>query len=432
MKNLLLVIVIYIIFNSINLKAQNPEWIVYTYDSVGLNNDNNYVFDIWISPNNNKWVSGFNRFLIFNNQSWHIISGPYYNDIFFRGEDTVYLAGDYPKMFTPTDTLLLNTEEDTVVTNFGDTITKPKYTCWALGWKDGNLWLGTRRGLVKYDGSSFTEYDSLDPFLQATSVWFLKIDSKNNLWIGTDSGIVKYDGVNFTNWTVGNSPLPGVRIHSLVIDKFDNIWLTMGDMVGQTHEDHHPEIVKFDGTNWAVYDSLNVPVLPKYGIATGVCIDSSNVKWITTSSGLYKFDDTTWTHFDTTNSGLPSNIAGECECDRDGNVWIATVDGLAVYREGGVILSGVGQYQGFSPMTIFFPNPAEKSGKIHFELLRPERVDIVLYTNEGKLVKTILNEYIATGEQTVNFSTSDLPPGTYFYKFKAGNRIETKKFVVVR
>lgn len=433
MKNLLVIIVIYIIFNTFSLKAQNPEWIVYNADSMGLTDwTTQDISYIWLSPNHNKWLIAYNESVIFNNYSWKILNIFFNYDILFRGEDTVYLAGGNPVMFTPTDTLYLSIEEDTVITIHGDTITVSKYRCWALGWYDDCLWLGTRRGLVKYDGSSFTEYTPLNSGMHTYSIWGFANDSKNNLWMRTDTGIVKYDGTNFTNWTFENSPLPGKRVGSLTIDKFDNIWLTMSDRQGQTYEDNHPEIVKFDGTNWTIYDSSNVPALNFFGYANRMCIDSGNVKWIPTSHGIFKFDDTTWTHFDTTNSGLPSNSATECECDRDGNIWIATSDGLAVYREGGVILSGVEQDKGFSPMTIFYPNPSEKSGKIQFELVSPERVEIVLYTSEGKPVTTILNEYIATGEQTINFSTSDLQPGTYFYKFKASNRIETKKFVVVR
>ncbi|MFQ6066176.1 MAG: two-component regulator propeller domain-containing protein, partial [bacterium] len=55
-----------------------------------------------------------------------------------------------------------------------------------------------------------------------------------------------------------------------------------------------------------------------------------------------KFDGETWTVYDTDNSGLPYDSVYALAIDQQGNKWIGTDGGgLAVYREGGVILTGV-------------------------------------------------------------------------------------------
>ena len=52
-----------------------------------------------------------------------------------------------------------------------------------------------------------------------------------------------------------------------------------------------------------------------------------------------RFDGENWTPFTAEDSGLPSNNILQIMVDAHGNKWIATRDaGLAVYREGGVIL----------------------------------------------------------------------------------------------
>ena len=65
--------------------------------------------------------------------------------------------------------------------------------------------------------------------------------------------------------------------------------------------------------------------------------------------GLAQFDGVTWTVYDSGNSGLPDNRVECLVIDVRGNVWIGTSGsiwtggggaGLAVYREGGVILPG--------------------------------------------------------------------------------------------
>ena len=61
-----------------------------------------------------------------------------------------------------------------------------------------------------------------------------------------------------------------------------------------------------------------------------------------TEGGLAKFDEENWTVYDTANSDLPDNWIWGLAIDDQGNIWIGTLGGgLAVYREGGVILTGV-------------------------------------------------------------------------------------------
>jgi ligand-binding sensor domain-containing protein len=50
-----------------------------------------------------------------------------------------------------------------------------------------------------------------------------------------------------------------------------------------------------------------------------------------------------WTVYNASNSGLPYNYIRAIAIDGQGNKWIGTLGGLAVYREGGVILPVEGE-----------------------------------------------------------------------------------------
>jgi hypothetical protein len=54
--------------------------------------------------------------------------------------------------------------------------------------KNGNVWIGTLGGLLKYDGSQFTLFNERDG-LQDNSITELYCDD-NGLWVGTDNGLV--------------------------------------------------------------------------------------------------------------------------------------------------------------------------------------------------------------------------------------------------
>src|SRR5690554_808679 len=63
-----------------------------------------------------------------------------------------------------------------------------------------------------------------------------------------------------------------------------------------------------------------------------ISIDNEDNKWIGTwQNGLMKFDDTHWTNFTTTNSGLPNDKINCVVNDHDGHVWIGTPSGLTKF-----------------------------------------------------------------------------------------------------
>ena len=135
-------------------------------------------------------------------------------------------------------------------------------------------------------------------------------------------------------WTVyntENSGLPDNYLTSaLAIDAQGNIWIGARSR----------GLAKFDRENWTVYNTDNSG-LP-HDRVVALAFDAQENLWIGTADGLAKFDGETWAVYDTGNSGLPDNRVDALAIDRQGNIWISThMRGLVVYREGGVILTGV-------------------------------------------------------------------------------------------
>ena len=126
------------------------------------------------------------------------------------------------------------------------------------------------------------------------------MDAQGHLWIGTypadgsvASGLAQFDGEHWTVYTTENSGLQGNDIRALACDVQGNLW------IGTRRDYRH-------------------------------------------SGGLAKFDGQYWTVYTTENSGLPSNEVNELTFDAQGNLWIGTLGGgVAVYREGGVMLPDV-------------------------------------------------------------------------------------------
>ena len=66
--------------------------------------------------------------------------------------------------------------------------------------KEGNLWIGAKDGLIKYDGQSFTLFNKKNSGYTAKTVNVLYY-ANDMLWVGSKDGIFSFDGTNWNAYT---------------------------------------------------------------------------------------------------------------------------------------------------------------------------------------------------------------------------------------
>jgi len=113
------------------------------------------------------------------------------------------------------------------------------------------------------------------------------------VWFGTQGGIIKFDGTTWTTYNTSNSGLTGDIITSIAIDNAGNIWCAPYGPL---------KICKFDSSKWTVYNS---------GIGysiRNIAVDKAGNIWFGSGgSGVIKYDGNTWILYNTANSGLANN-----------------------------------------------------------------------------------------------------------------------------
>ena len=84
-----------------------------------------------------------------------------------------------------------------------------------------------------------------------------------------------------------------------------------------------------------------------------------------------------------------------------------------------------------------YPNPFNPVTTIRFSIKDPGKVTLKVYSIDGKLVKTLVNNEVAQGEYQVrwdgkNDNNVPVPSGTYLYKIEAPNYSKTLKALLIK
>ena len=73
--------------------------------------------------------------------------------------------------------------------------------------RDGYLWIGTPRGLVRFDGRTFSIFDHVNtPEMVNDDCRTLAEDAEGNVWIGTKQGVIRKTGNQFKRFTNQDAP----------------------------------------------------------------------------------------------------------------------------------------------------------------------------------------------------------------------------------
>jgi hypothetical protein len=79
-----------------------------------------------------------------------------------------------------------------------------------------------------------------------------------------------------------------------------------------------------------------------------------------------------------------------------------------------------------------YPNPFNPSTNINYQLPQDGNVNISIFDNSGKEVKSLISEYKPAGYYTINFNAFSLSSGIYFYRILSGDFIAVKKMMLVK
>jgi len=119
----------------------------------------------------------------------------------------------------------------------------------------------------------------------------------------------------------------------------------------------------------------------------------------------------------------------------DISIWVVTAGGLAELEPGETIDPYTGNSnfrddRGNSELLRNYPNPADQSTTIDFNLFDTHSINLSVYDIHGRLIQTIIDTEMGAGTYQTVLNTSDLEAGVYIYSLKT-NASQASKLLMV-
>lgn len=240
-----------------------------------------------------------------------------------------------------------------------------------------NIWIGTYGDGINFisNRNSIFEVWDYSPLpniknnLSHKTAWGICVDENDKLWIGTDGGgIDVFDkGLKIASYNKENSKLSDNAILTAFKDSYNNLWfgtfsgganiLKKGDkniapfyphqVTGDIRcfaEDNKKNIWMGGANGIYIYDIKGKKVTHltqkqdklRETFIRSIIFDNKNQIWIGSfGEGLSIYDSemNLINYFDTP-KGFPSNMINQIYRDKRNNIWVATGDGLVLFKEG--------------------------------------------------------------------------------------------------
>jgi ligand-binding sensor domain-containing protein len=189
--------------------------------------------------------------------------------------------------------------------------------------KSGFLWLGTNRGLFRFDGKNYLQFTVKDS-LPDNQVTAIAQDSAGRIWTGHKNGKLAYQTGKIFQEFEPDEGSATQAVSDILFDRKGVLWFsTLNDGLYYFRNDRLYRLDDLEG----------MPDLFVYDIQE----DDSGRIWAGTDGGVAicsMFRDSINITTLNSKSGLPDNIVKKIRIDEDQTIWLATEDaGIIRYSE---------------------------------------------------------------------------------------------------
>lgn len=302
------------VWNSKNSKLPNNQNDYISVDKKGL---------IWLIVDDGLVTFDGDNFEVVEIDNADLIKNFYYKNVVTDHTNTKWLNG-YGEIYSYND--LSWTKHDSIKTGVSSTFNILQND------KTKELFFCSNKGLAIYKQGVWSHINAKNTvILPSDRVTFAQRDSSNRLWIGTFEGSAMIDenGVS-VNFEKGDSVLKGKCVTSMAEDENGNLYFGLYEFKPKDKKNRNEGIAicYSDGTIKQLTSGNSG--LPNNDVSEILYDKTEKVLWISSSkAGLTRYDlKDNWENYHNLNSEIPTSYISTMSFDLDGNLLLATRQGL--------------------------------------------------------------------------------------------------------
>jgi ligand-binding sensor domain-containing protein/serine phosphatase RsbU (regulator of sigma subunit) len=314
---------------SIAADEQNQKWIgtnngLSVYDGKNYTNytteeglTHNRIFKVFFDSKGNTWLGTGKGITFYDGKSFtafdqhSILSSTPIVDVFEDDKGRMWFSTITNGVFVYDGEIFHNySTENGLVNDYVHTVSQQG---------ENEYWLYTYKGLFQLLNGKIKQIEIVQ-IPQEDPVYNYKKDAAGNLWIGTRSGVLKYNGTTFKLYSKNNGLVEN-DIWKILEDKEGNLWF--GSRANGLSKLFSEQIISYDQRNGLANDYI-------YSIHK-----MAGQIFIGTKRGLSIYDGITFTNYDI-DDGLCSGKVLSIANDSKGTIYLGTDYGLGVRYSDGV------------------------------------------------------------------------------------------------
>jgi len=414
------IIYLFIILYLANATTLNSQW---TYYDIA-NNELPIRTDLWdiaIDSKDNVWIASNAGLIKFDGENWTVYdttNSPIKEHSFWcvtiDTEDNIW-AGTHESFTDKAALMKFDGKNNWEIFNYDNS---PIYNAhiWDVEITNNSIWVGTRFDLHRYyiENKTWHTYKAVESTIPHESVKAIqKMPNNEGIWIGTDRGVAKYENSQWTTYDTKLLNLNFNRINDLSIDSNNNVWITAKVMI------------RYDGNEWKHFDEDVVPTEWRWIHSPEV--DKNGKIWFSGRKSITTYDGNQWVLYraDSLFEEDKTVTFNTLTFDTKGNCWMIAnystdYDGIIKFNTKPDGVRNKFDADGIEVM----PNPAKET--ISFKNINSGSYHIKIYNTNSILIKNF-NAKINSSIYTLDIKT--LPIGVYYIAFESKNDIIIKKFI---
>jgi ligand-binding sensor domain-containing protein/AraC-like DNA-binding protein len=180
--------------------------------------------------------------------------------------------------------------------------------------REGFLWIATYDGVVRYDGYQSVKYELSSEDENTYELFHgLCEDKEGNLYVGTERGLLMVDKINKKIVALDQPEIQGLNVNDIITDESGRVWVC-GDY-GVFRQDVNGKFMRQELRRSSSEEPLTGMV--------DMAIDNQDNLWITSwNKGLCRYDLNTGRIYRYSHGDLQYSYV--LHCDEQSNLWIGT------------------------------------------------------------------------------------------------------------